>query len=388
MDSLARTMAPFLRRLAWLVRLGGMTLLLILGSVRLDAATIPPQLIAPIRQGIEAILHRRYDDAQKLFHAMGQSEKEKEYAKFYEYFGQLIIDQMRMFENNDFQRDQEYKLAYKELDRILRLQHYAEKGSAWYQFRCAAVYGIDGLYNARKKAWWPALSNGFEAVLAIKKAVKIDPEFADALLGLGLYNYYRSVATLQIKYLPFFKDARPEGINQIKTALLKGQIVGDLAHLSLAFVYMAEGGNKRKIALINTEKLHKRYPENFIIRGLLGKIQRRLRNFDAALAEFQELAKLNPTDPTLNYQIGLTYFYQNSNLDAAVRFFTDFLKSDSLKSENAAELRSLAATYLGEIYRRRGDRAKALALFDDALKYDSSNKKAERDRDILRSQAK
>ncbi len=143
----------------------------------------------------------------------------------------------------------------------------------------ARLYGIRSESRATARAGVRAREN-FLAALAL------DPSLADAYTGLGLYNYYVDTLSKMARALRFLMGipggSKEEGIQQLKRAILEGQISPALARFYLALNLLNYDLRYEEAIQVLTPLVEK-YPGNPLYQLMLGDLNARLgRNQQAA----------------------------------------------------------------------------------------------------------
>jgi hypothetical protein len=112
------------------------------------------------------------------------------------------------------------------------------------------------------------------------RANQIDPQMADAKVGLGLYNYYVDTLSPIVKLLRFFMGIpggnKKEGIRQLETGMDQGVLMAVEARFYLAKNLRTYDEQYSRAATI-MEPLVTRYPHNPIFLLLLGNLNAELR---------------------------------------------------------------------------------------------------------------
>lgn len=84
----------------------------------------------------------------------------------------------------------------------------------------------------------PVAHAGVEARKHLLRCVELDPDMADAYLGLGLYNYYVDTLSAMAKILRFFMGIpggdKKEGLRQLEIASTKGVLTPAEARFNMA----------------------------------------------------------------------------------------------------------------------------------------------------------
>ncbi len=153
------------------------------------------------------------------------------------YFGMMMLYQLQNFENFDYRFDSQF-LRWHEKGRSLAVKVVNEgRSDPWQLFVASGALGISGMYRLNKRQTMRALRDGSMAINALKKAIKKDPEWIDPLYGTGMYDYWRSVFTNRLKFLPFFPDKRAVGIENVEKVVRNGTFTKELAQGSIAYMY-------------------------------------------------------------------------------------------------------------------------------------------------------
>jgi tetratricopeptide (TPR) repeat protein len=302
-------------------------------------------------QGQTLIFNRRYSEAQAHF----QKLKEKYPDSPLGSFGVMALLNAKMFENFDFTLDKEFDVEQEQnkvlVDRVAK----QENSSAFDLFLCGASSGLRGFYYARQDKWMAALGESNQAKKCLERAQKKDPLFPDVDLGLGLFNYWRSVFTNRIKILPFFKDRRAEGIAQIRNAIDHGIVVGDLARAALAFVSHEQGNGRQGLPLADT--LLQTYPQNIMMKNLKGNFLSLLRRTPEALAVLDEVLQTAPEINVARYYKGMAYWRAKDIPNAKAQF------QEFMAHQPSSAWQAYTHYMLGRIALSEGNRSEAFEQF-------------------------
>ena len=139
----------------------------------------------------------------------------------------------------------------------------------------------------------PVARAGVEARKHLLRCLELDPDMADAYLGLGLYNYYVDTLSALAKILRFFMGIpggdKREGLRQLETASTKGELTQMEARFNMA-KNLRNYDHDYSRAQQAAEPLTTAYPGNCIFLMLAGDIEQKLgkqaeaeRNFRAAI---------------------------------------------------------------------------------------------------------
>lgn len=136
----------------------------------------------------------------------------------------------------------------------------------------------------------PVARAGVEARKHLLRCLELDPDMADAYLGLGLYNYYVDTLSALAKILRFFMGIpggdKREGLRQLEIASTKGELTQMEARFNMAKSLRNYDRDYAR-ALEAAGPLVKEYPENCIFLLLAGDIEQKLGHTQDAAAIFR-----------------------------------------------------------------------------------------------------
>lgn len=115
-----------------------------------------------------------------------------------------------------------------------------DKSNPDWLFISGASHGYRALHRSFHGHWFQAFRDGLKCSSRLNKALKIDPAFYDAYLGLGAYDYYKTVMADDFLWLPFVSDRREEGMAQIRLAADSGYLASFNARESFLRIYLEE----------------------------------------------------------------------------------------------------------------------------------------------------
>jgi tetratricopeptide (TPR) repeat protein len=142
----------------------------------------------------------------------------------------------------------------------------------------------------------PVARAGVEARKHLLRCIELDPDMADAYLGLGLYNYYVDTLSALAKILRFFMGIpggdKGEGLHQLEIASTQGELTQLEARFNMAKSLRNYDRDYAR-ALEAAAPLVKEYPKNCIFLLLTGDIEQKLGHADEAAANFRAAAAAN-----------------------------------------------------------------------------------------------
>lgn len=139
----------------------------------------------------------------------------------------------------------------------------------------------------------PTARAGVEARKHLLRCLELDPNMADANLGLGLYNYYVDTLSAMAKVLRFFMGIpggdKRVGLRQLETAAAKGELTRTEARFNMA-KNLRNYDRDYARALSAAAPLTSEFPENPLFLLLAGDIAAKLGQNDEAAARFRAAA--------------------------------------------------------------------------------------------------
>jgi tetratricopeptide (TPR) repeat protein len=156
----------------------------------------------------------------------------------------------------------------------------------------ARLYGLRGENRATARA-------GVRARQSFLRALQLDPQFADADFGLGLYNYYVDTLSAFAKMLRFFMGipggSKQEGLRQLQRAISSGALTPTIARIYLALnLHRYDEQYARAIQFL--APVVERYPSNPLLQLMLGDLHAKLGHKDRALLHYEAAAALPVSD--------------------------------------------------------------------------------------------
>jgi len=288
------------------------------------STTVRADVISEALDGQELLFQRKYPEAIKLFEGLENKYPESPSGSF----GLMATYQLMMFENIDFRFSNEYSEIEKRFESAVD-KMLSGKPSSWDLFMSGAGYGMRGFYYARADKWFRALGSAIRAVQLLKRSVFENPNFKDAYLGIGMYNYWRSVLTKGLSFLPFFGDRRKEGIEQIETAGCEGVYAQKLSESNLAFIYAYEKKFTKSREIV--DRYLAQYPQNILLRQLSARLYFLGRKFEKAADEYKKIVQIDSAMTKSYYYLGVVYKYRPDGIVLAKDYFEKFLATNPEK---------------------------------------------------------
>jgi hypothetical protein len=230
-----------------------------------------------------------------------------------------------------------------------------------------SVYGIMAGYEASTaRKFFSAMRNGSRCVDAHEKVLKLKPDYYDAYLTVGLYDYvvgslpfgYKALATIV-----GIRGNKKRGISRLQTIIEKNSASADEARVMLLAIFRNE---KRDIdALSLLEHLSSKYPRNYLLKLEIASTLVTLKRSEEAYAAFENLLKDPSTASALdlvNYQYAEALARDKEYKRAADRFIAVPQTQDG--DENLATVSLLRAA---QAYDLAGERKEAITQYKAVL---------------------
>jgi len=126
-------------------------------------------------------------------------------------------------------------------------------------------------------------------------ALRSDPNLTDALLGVGIYNYFEDTLPAVVKILRFLiafpGGDRERGLEQLQQVARKGTLARNDAQFLLAKNYSRGTEKQYAKSLELFEQLARDYPQNPLWPLLAGSLQGRLGHAEACEAAYRQVFK-------------------------------------------------------------------------------------------------
>jgi tetratricopeptide (TPR) repeat protein len=152
----------------------------------------------------------------------------------------------------------------------------------------ARLYGLRGENRN-------AARSGVRAREHLLRAKALDPDLADADMGLGLYNYYVDTLSSLARVLRFFMGipggSKQEGVRLLKHAMTQGMLTSSVARFYLALnLHRYDQQYEQALSIIGP--LVEKYPANPLFQLARGDLYAKLGRKQQALASYRTASAL------------------------------------------------------------------------------------------------
>ena len=213
-----------------------------------------------------------------------------------------------------------------------------------------------------------AIGDANDSILIQRRVIKLDPDYTDAYMSIGLYKYVIDRLPLAWRLLARFaglKGSKKEGIEQLEQVATRGRLAPDDARVLLIGIYSREGEFDR--ALESLGLLARKYPRNYLLSveraAMLYRLGKRVEGANA----FEDLLKdevvtRNAVD-LVNYQWAEALLAAGDHA-GAVKRYGEVVRWPA----SSPDLITLAHLRAGQAQDALGDRAGATAEYETVLK--------------------
>lgn len=165
-------------------------------------------------------------------------------------------------------------------------------------FVAGMTYGVRGQWNLMKRNYWAALGDGKKSMKLLKKLNKMDDEYEDAYLGLGVFDYQAAhlSGVAKIGVLFGMKGDEKRGLERIQRAIDKAGFARRQAAQMLSSIYIIDLHDDAR-GLTVVQGLRKDFPASAYFVFLEALLRHRLGDWDGSLALGRELHKMVAADP-------------------------------------------------------------------------------------------
>lgn len=160
----------------------------------------------------------------------------------------------------------------------------------WLHFYAGGSLGFRGLHRFFKNEWFAAFSDGLNGIEHLQESLNIYPEMYDAYYGLGNFHYWVSAKSRFLWFLPFVKDERKRGMEELFLAIHKGIYTSIEARY--AFLRILNNEKLYKAALKNANQLNKQFPGDVFTLEQKGFALRGLKRWKDASDTYTELISM------------------------------------------------------------------------------------------------
>lgn len=238
-------------------------------------------------------------------------------------------------------------------------------------FAAGMILGLRGQWQLSRGKWIKAYRDGKRAVKYLKRCVDIDPEYHDAYLGLGIFDYQtdRLPGILKVPALLMIRGDAERGKARMRQAAERGNLVTRQAAIFLLSLTLTDDKDYAR-ALPMLQPLRRDYPDSPYYRFLEALILHKLGDWEESRARALDLFRAAERDPEIlgRKQLGTlcglygAACFEKDKLEEAAAWLTRAIEAP-LRGQPAGWA-SLCRLYRGLAYDMLGRREEALADYE------------------------
>lgn len=248
-----------------------------------------------LSSGLEQYFQDNFSEAEEIFLKFIQSDTLDPLG----YYFLALTYQAEMVDLESDLRGEQFLAAIEKSIRLAQRRLKVNKRDKMAYLSLGNCYGNLALQQARQGSWFSAWRIGLKAKDNWQKALELDSVFYDAYTGLGSYFYWKSVGMKRLRFLPFVKDNRRQGIKMLKLAAESSLVSRDFALSSLMWINLKERNYSEALNL--AFYFQSKYPQAKFPLWAEAYIYYEKFDWRRALAAFQKLLFRLEQDQPFNY---------------------------------------------------------------------------------------
>jgi tetratricopeptide (TPR) repeat protein len=249
------------------------TLIIVKADVTLARSLQEQKIHDALLQGIDLTLKQDYSGARALFETVMKENPDNP-------AGYLYLAGMMQAEYSDYENAFDQQLFDSLLAKSDALaEHLIENRDSadWGYYYAGTALSYRAFSESENGSWPSVIIDGMNASKMFERCLELNPQFYDAMNGLGTYYYWRSKKTEFLSWLPFVSNREKEGMGLLLSAVENGTYDKFIAMNSLAVVFIEE--KQYDSALSVVQKGLALYPENrsflWCLMGIVERMPRR-----------------------------------------------------------------------------------------------------------------
>ncbi len=266
-------------------------LLLLAAPAAARKTSITPELDKLLMAGVDDIYMMRFDAARQDMAKAAALDPAYPYA----YFGDAAIDLVTFIYGTE-QGDPKLLKTFEEkaLNTIKISEAYLKlhPNDPDVLFILGSAHGMFGRLAIVQRRWLQAFHHGRASMKFVRKAVKLEPELHDAVLGLGMFDYYVDTIPKFAGWLAkiVLGGDRERGLRQIRLAADKGRYAKVTAQMILVEIYLEDkfGARSPLEGLKLMREVHAVYPDSPMLDTALVSALYEAKQLPEAIKEARE----------------------------------------------------------------------------------------------------
>lgn len=248
-------------------------------------------------------------------------------------------------------------------------------------FYKGGALGYRGLLKSIRESWLRAAEDGREALNLLDKASELQPYNKDALLGIGIYNYFAEYVperypVVKPLMLLFPKGDKVKGLMQIKEVAINSRFAKTEANYILAYLYINYEKNYQE-AEAYSKKLFTEFPENAVFERFLFTSYIGLSKLIDAIEGWKKVLEKGANKQLgydnkhilreANYYIAVALFNMKRILEAEAYLKDCESINGEIDKNNESSFTANTFLLLGTYYDSKGNHGKAEDYYDKVL---------------------
>jgi len=220
-----------------------------------------------------------------------------------------------------------------------------------------AYQNLASFESSLKRNWWAAFRFGSRTYRYHRDLLRADPNFHDARLATGVYQYVAGSLRWNVKWVAMvmgYRGSKERGKQELRMAVEKASLVSDDARVILTLIHTREHNYQQAFAYL-TELLRK-YPQNYLVHLDMGGMALLMKRPEAAVEIYRDiLRRHDKLERAYVYNRLGVALRQKGDLQAAADWFGKALS----ETEASARSRTIARLELGKTLDLLGRRPEA-----------------------------
>lgn len=243
----------------------------------------PPDVEQTIRAGLEYAYIENFDSARHYFDDVTRLQPFNPAGYFF--CGALV--QLQMMDECRFEEEKAYFELMRKTVRLAEGILTEDEDNVWARFYAANAYVYQAVYRGYRKDYFEAFKLGNKGGRMMQALIKDEPQFYDAYLAAGTYEYFWARAS---RYLPFLNLGGGDvagALKKLHRAADSSLYSATTARNSLIFIYGEEGEYETAAAIV--EGLRLEYPASKTFLWSAADLAFKRRDHRAAAVLYEEL---------------------------------------------------------------------------------------------------
>lgn len=256
---------------------------------------------ARLDEGLHHLYDLDYDQSRETFRRLIEAEPESPFGYLFEAGAIWWQSDMEygLFKDTPtlqglFEADIEAAIAKSE--KLIKSKNAAERADGY--FAGGMALGTRGQWSKLRGHWAQAYFDGKKAIKLLNKCVKIDPEYNDAYLGLGVFDYQVARFGVFLKFLAVIglRGDEKRGLERMHRAMDKGRYASRQSAQFLSYIYLIDKRDYPR-SLEVTRRLRRELPDSAYYQLLEVVALQRLGDVAGSVREARNLYARSQSSP-------------------------------------------------------------------------------------------